>query len=179
MSNGILIDRIRLTRPLIIASDAGSVYEPHPMLTYRWDPDTAVAYQPLHQHNGTPFDLGPHPADPNGLSLPSATDNHPNGLPSPNAQTQHVPGHEIWVYGGVEGFVETSFNLLNRVSHACGQYLYILAILNPNSLGSPRDGDKLQYKSRAGISFLCSWPTSEHALGSPLSEYLFQVTDDY
>ncbi|KIM80802.1 hypothetical protein PILCRDRAFT_822082 [Piloderma croceum F 1598] len=61
---------------LIVTSDSGSVYEPHPTLTYKWDPDGHHSPSAL---NESPFALGP------------------------NSQIQHVPGHEIWVYSGNGG----------------------------------------------------------------------------
>jgi hypothetical protein len=88
---------------LIVTSDAGSIYEPYPMLAYQWDPDAPAILPPSPQQNGSHFNLGPHPADPNASALPSPTSTHANGFPSPNAQVQHVPGHEVWVYGGNEG----------------------------------------------------------------------------
>jgi hypothetical protein len=113
----LLVYSIRLISPHGIASDAGSLYDPHPMLTYKWDPDAPVEHRPLPQQNGSPFDLGPHPADPDASALPSPTPttNFQNGLPGPRAQMHHVPGHEIWVYGGAEGFVEGFLCLLNSV----------------------------------------------------------------
>lgn len=109
VSNGITCVKNTADNNTGIASDAGSLYDPHPMLTYKWDPDAAIRLPPHPQQNGASFNLGPHPADPNASALPSPASNHQNGLPGPNAQMQHVPGHEIWVYGGAEGFVETSF----------------------------------------------------------------------
>ncbi|KAF8968403.1 hypothetical protein BDZ97DRAFT_1655223 [Flammula alnicola] len=50
---------------LIVTADAGSIYEPHPTLTYSWDPD-----QPL--HSATSYELGPHPADPHSVVMPAA-----------------------------------------------------------------------------------------------------------
>lgn len=90
----------------MIASDAGSVYEPHPTLTYRWDPDGPPKL-PNGPHlngqtNGHSFDLGPHPADPHSTGLPSPNGDA-GGFPGPNARTQSISGQEIWVYEGTGG----------------------------------------------------------------------------
>ncbi|KAJ7489860.1 hypothetical protein B0H11DRAFT_2156691 [Mycena galericulata] len=81
------------------AADSGSVYEPHPILSYEWDPDKSGNMGKTHNLNGKSFDLGPHPADPHpGSTL--------NGLPTvgngkaargPNARSEQVPAHEIWL----------------------------------------------------------------------------------
>ncbi|KAJ7752003.1 hypothetical protein B0H16DRAFT_1663119 [Mycena metata] len=94
---------------MIVTADSGSVYEPHPTLSFEWDPD-AKTKSPLNSvKEGRPshpsFDLGPHPADRN-------VSHTLNGLPSngkaqasrgPNAQKEEVPAHEIWVYAGHAG----------------------------------------------------------------------------
>lgn len=92
------------------AADSGSVYEPHPILMYEWDPDklTRSQLQNGHSHAAT-FDLGAHPADPHSTPSPSAIHaSYSNGKApqGPNAQSEQVPGHEIWVYGGNGGFVK-------------------------------------------------------------------------
>jgi|ERR1700692_3529185 hypothetical protein len=87
--------------PIHAAHDSGSVYEPHPMLTYKWDSDKPVMHRAHSTQNGSTFGLGPHPSDPN--SLPSPT--HDNGFPGPNVQQHQVPGHEIWVYDGNGAYV--------------------------------------------------------------------------
>ncbi|KAF8894700.1 hypothetical protein BD779DRAFT_1502479 [Infundibulicybe gibba] len=64
---------------LIVTADSGSVYEPYPLFTYKWDPD-AHGQSPSrtgHRRGTTSFDLGPHPADPHSTTLPLAT----TGLP--------------------------------------------------------------------------------------------------
>lgn len=90
-----------MLEPILVAADSGSVYEPHPTLIYRWDPDGPVTHRPPPAQGGSSFALGPHPADPDPMAgLPSPTDSHANGFPGPNSQLQQVPGHEIWVYDG-------------------------------------------------------------------------------
>lgn len=89
----------------LVAADAGSIYEPHPMLTYEFDPDKQTTHQrvppeSVNRARGQSYDLGPHPADPTSTVLPTA-----NGTPhiGPNAQVQHARGREIWVYAGNGG----------------------------------------------------------------------------
>ncbi|ETW85467.1 hypothetical protein HETIRDRAFT_32709 [Heterobasidion irregulare TC 32-1] len=60
---------------LIVTADAGSIYEPHPMFTFQWDPDRPAVSK--RTHNGT--SNGPH------------------------AQKRSVPGQEIYVYVGNGG----------------------------------------------------------------------------
>ncbi|KAA1471319.1 hypothetical protein DENSPDRAFT_837285 [Dentipellis sp. KUC8613] len=90
---------------LIVTADAGSTYDPHPMLSYHWDPDRPVPFKKTHS-GGNPksFDLGPHPADPMA-ALYSNNFPQSNGSPNPSAATQkrEVPGQEIWVYAGNGG----------------------------------------------------------------------------
>lgn len=94
---------------LLIAADSGSLYEPHPILTYEWDPDGEISHSPM--RNGRPFNLGPHPADPNYISSPVTgsflfpTDGMPNK--GPNARKADVTGQEVWVYYGNGGYVDT------------------------------------------------------------------------
>lgn len=79
------------------AVDAGSVYEPHPNLTYEWDADANMQMSRSTSHRtGRSIDLGPHPADPYS-SAPVASD-----IPatSRTSRKEQVPGHEIWVYEG-------------------------------------------------------------------------------
>ncbi|KAJ7273561.1 hypothetical protein B0H12DRAFT_1089992 [Mycena haematopus] len=88
---------------LIVTADSGSVYEPHPMLSFEWDPDLQPKARPkAHRAKLSSFDLGPHPADPgtfNGL----ATHGNDKMAPGPNARREQVPAHEIWVYAGHTG----------------------------------------------------------------------------
>lgn len=83
------------------AADAGSIYEPHPILKYEWDPENPLqtSRRPA-QSNGF-FDLGPHPADPH--TTVSSLNVDSNSFKSPSHRTEHVPGHEIWVYEGIGG----------------------------------------------------------------------------
>jgi hypothetical protein len=98
---------------LIVTADSSSIYEPHPTLTFSWDPDKPPTANGNGKRIASSFDLGPHPADPHSTILPmSPTPSmyHANGNgtlhpPSvgPNARNEIVPGHEIWVYGGHGG----------------------------------------------------------------------------
>ncbi|KAJ7172632.1 hypothetical protein C8R46DRAFT_158797 [Mycena filopes] len=87
---------------MIVTADSGSVYEPHPMLSFEWDPDAKTKHQQPSNPTHSSFDLGPHPADPSPYHTL-------NGLPSngnsagPNVQKEEVPAHEIWVYAGRVG----------------------------------------------------------------------------
>ncbi|KAJ7083825.1 hypothetical protein C8R43DRAFT_320318 [Mycena crocata] len=89
---------------MIVTADSGSVYEPHPILSFEWDPDKSIKTQNTPKQYGASFDLSPHPADPhpsNSLTgLP-----HSNGKAGhgPNFESQQVPGHEIWVYASNTG----------------------------------------------------------------------------
>lgn len=86
--------------PHHLAADAGSYYEPHPMLTYEWDPENPL--QSIRKPQGNnPFVLAPHPADPH--STVSTLNVDPDSRPTPSHKTEHVPGHEIWVYEGING----------------------------------------------------------------------------
>jgi hypothetical protein len=71
------------------------------MSIFKWDPD-APPYSPKRsQEGGTPFDLGPHPADPHSITALSAENNR--HVLGPNAQSRQVDGQEIWVYSGNGG----------------------------------------------------------------------------
>jgi hypothetical protein len=108
------------------AADAGSIYDPHPLLTYEWDAsgyDAAASSTsagtgppPFIPSQGQSFDLGPHPADPTSMILPAPAMPTPfmNGSGSSSghrhrysrsgaAQIQHARGQEIWVYPGHGG----------------------------------------------------------------------------
>ncbi|KAF7796739.1 hypothetical protein EIP86_007922 [Pleurotus ostreatoroseus] len=95
---------------LIVTADAGSVYEPHPMLHYVWDPSQPAnnkisrtrSHTSAHS-NGHPshFHLAPHPADPLSNVLPAS--NGSWAPPGPNSFKETVPGQEIWVYVGNGG----------------------------------------------------------------------------
>lgn len=117
---------------LIVTTDSGSVYYPHPKLTYEWDPDklTPSALRP--QTNGKPrpssgqtsasnrrsengrhqpvlsLDLGPHPADPHSSVLPSSPISSSASFTTvgdlgPNASREDSYGQEIWVYATPNG----------------------------------------------------------------------------
>ncbi|KAJ7940795.1 hypothetical protein B0H13DRAFT_1939963 [Mycena leptocephala] len=91
---------------MIVTADSGSVYEPHPILTFEWDPDLERKMQPKMHKEHPSFDLGPHPADPNhtlnGLPLDPINGNG-NATHGPNFRREQVPAHEIWVYAGHAG----------------------------------------------------------------------------
>jgi hypothetical protein len=74
------------------------------MLLYEWNPEQTDDYHRPRTTTSTSFDLGPHPADPH--SLTSAILNNPFKR-GPFTESQQVPGHEIWVYAGRGGYVNT------------------------------------------------------------------------
>ncbi|KAJ7109226.1 hypothetical protein C8R44DRAFT_280276 [Mycena epipterygia] len=90
---------------LIVTADSGSVYEPHPMLSFEWDPEKSATIQRTHKQNGASFDLEPHPSDPHSASVLNGLANSLNGkaVRGPKAQSEQVPAHEIWVYAGQAG----------------------------------------------------------------------------
>ncbi|KXN82589.1 hypothetical protein AN958_02440 [Leucoagaricus sp. SymC.cos] len=85
---------------LVVTADSGSIYEPHPKLSYEWDPDKL-----------TPSTLRPHPADPHSTVLPglpiSATVSNGSAMvqemPGPNARKEDAYGQDIFVYAGTGG----------------------------------------------------------------------------
>ncbi|KAG6874079.1 hypothetical protein C0995_006936 [Termitomyces sp. Mi166 len=87
---------------MIVTADSGSIYEPHPTLTYEWDPDRS---SPHSTHPARSFDLGPHPADPHSTILPTSSNGYANYTrpPGSNVSKEVVPGQEIYVYGGPGG----------------------------------------------------------------------------
>ena len=90
----------------LLAADSGSIYDPHPTLSYSWDPDQSVPthrrtshsmypsknsgdhqtdsesqrYQPSshHLYSVASYELGPHPADPHSTTLLSSTSSQLN-----------------------------------------------------------------------------------------------------
>ncbi|TFY74486.1 hypothetical protein EWM64_g9525 [Hericium alpestre] len=90
---------------LIVTADAGSTYDPHPMLTYRWDPERPTNLKKSHRNGTKSFDLGPHPADPMAAMYSATGGVFTNGsaVEGPNAQKRQVPGQELWVYVGNGG----------------------------------------------------------------------------
>lgn len=86
-----------------LAADAGSTYEPYPILKYRWDPKSTAS---IHRQNSVrsvrDVDLGPHPAD------PMAQHNRRQDgerLEGPNVLEKMVFGMELYVYSGRSGYV--------------------------------------------------------------------------
>ncbi|KAI0071818.1 hypothetical protein K474DRAFT_1712149 [Panus rudis PR-1116 ss-1] len=91
---------------MIVTADAGSIYEPHPTLTYSWDPSPAAQ---MHRRTSSrtngrghrSVDLGPHPADPYSTAFPGVYGDYE--AESPSAMTTRVPAEELWVYCGNGG----------------------------------------------------------------------------
>ncbi|KAF8803514.1 hypothetical protein BYT27DRAFT_7225881 [Phlegmacium glaucopus] len=98
---------------MIVTADSGSTYDPHPTLSYSWDPDQPVPphrhrrmRSSMHRHSGdnqnncesptrslhqvqptASYELGPHPADPHSTVSPGSSLPTSNFVPSAN-------GHE-------------------------------------------------------------------------------------
>ena len=93
------------------AADSGSSYEPHPVLTYQWDPEERAQPRAGQQNAPLSFDLGPHPADPHSTAAsPTTQVSEGFGYGDYKAksgaigdQTQRVTGQEIYVYAGNGG----------------------------------------------------------------------------
>ncbi|KAI6150305.1 hypothetical protein BKA82DRAFT_4461602 [Pisolithus tinctorius] len=87
---------------LIVTADAGSFYDPVPVLTYQWDPE-----EPARTPNGSTlstfskYDLSPHPADPHATALLTWEESKTKATSID--QTQRVVGQEIYVYSGRGG----------------------------------------------------------------------------
>lgn len=93
----------------LAAVDAGSTYEPNPMLTYEWDP-TGPNFTPVHRvkqslsgQGKSTYDLGPHPADPMAPSFSQSPTDDGHMYQSPQARKETVPGQELWAYVGNAG----------------------------------------------------------------------------
>ncbi|KAJ7063156.1 hypothetical protein C8F01DRAFT_1131743 [Mycena amicta] len=96
---------------MIVTADSGSLYEPHPTLSFEWDPDLYMS--PEHDtptRTRPSYDLGPHPSDPSAsgtLSPVIQLTSSNGGGHGPNYRKEHVPGHEIWVYATTGGRTST------------------------------------------------------------------------
>jgi hypothetical protein len=139
----------------LVAADSGSIYEPHPMLKYSWDPDLPAKNVSSQTMNKTsteplPVDLGPHPADPHSITLPVGINGaEGNGQPEqgPNTLSQTVHGQEIWVYVGHGGWIfATIFILFITEIFSCIKNLHILAFHDSDPIGAARDEDKIQHQ---------------------------------
>ncbi|TFK88792.1 hypothetical protein K466DRAFT_575189 [Polyporus arcularius HHB13444] len=94
---------------MIVTADAGSVYEPLPVLTYHWDPNFTPNGK-LKRHvssrtHGQSFDLAPHPADPLSTVSPGSPTNgeqNGNGFHA-NIEQRRIEGQELYVYYGTGG----------------------------------------------------------------------------
>ncbi|KAI6162521.1 hypothetical protein EDD17DRAFT_1757290 [Pisolithus thermaeus] len=98
---------------LIVTADAGSFYDPVPVLTYQWDPEepTRTPNSPT-SSTFSKYELSPHPADPHATTLLSREDVEKIGKDNEGGskgcaatidQTQRVIGQEIYVYSGRSG----------------------------------------------------------------------------
>ncbi|OBZ75883.1 hypothetical protein A0H81_04778 [Grifola frondosa] len=85
---------------MIVTADAGSMYDPHPILTYSWDPNVLIGNlkrtASRRRQETNSFDLGPHPADPLSNAMPGSDGEiHHHG---PNEEWRYVQGQEIYVH---------------------------------------------------------------------------------
>ena len=110
----------------LLAADSGSIYDPHPTLSYSWDPDQSVPahrgmsnsmypskssgehktdsesqrYQPSSHHlpSVASYELGPHPADPHSTTLLTSSSqlNLPSGTNGHGATNTSVKGNGSW-----------------------------------------------------------------------------------
>ncbi|KAI1788498.1 hypothetical protein LXA43DRAFT_894527 [Ganoderma leucocontextum] len=96
---------------MIVTADAGSVYEPHPCLTYNWDPNYTpsgvnIKRQVSSRLHSQSFDLAPHPADPMSISAHTSPELENgaahNGFRA-NIEQRQVDGQELYVYYGHGG----------------------------------------------------------------------------
>ncbi|KAI5124487.1 hypothetical protein M0805_003014 [Coniferiporia weirii] len=101
---------------MIVSSDAASVYDPHPMLVYEWDPSVAKGMSRSTSRvtgEGKSFDLGPHPADPH--SSAALLDENGTHFRSSTARKESVPGHELYVYEDTRGHTFTFWRFLIQI----------------------------------------------------------------
>ncbi|KIJ68942.1 hypothetical protein HYDPIDRAFT_80069 [Hydnomerulius pinastri MD-312] len=98
---------------LIVTADSSSYYDPHPILTYQWDPEERERPQtsPVESFRQS-FDLAPHPADPHSIAMSALSVMQEPGASNYRGdfkgkvrddQTQRVTGQEIYVYAGNGG----------------------------------------------------------------------------
>ncbi|OCH90292.1 hypothetical protein OBBRIDRAFT_812785 [Obba rivulosa] len=89
---------------MIVTADAGSNYEPHPTLTYSYDPTAPVTLSrgPSKLQKGArPVDVTPLPVDSN-CNTPTVESLEISGA-SPGLVQRQASGQEIWVYTGRGG----------------------------------------------------------------------------
>lgn len=110
---------------LIVTADAGSNYDPVPVLTYQWDPEEPgrVPNSPT-SSTFSKYELSPHPADPHATPLlawedvaKTGTDEkgRPKACTGTIDQTQRVVGQEIYVYSGRGGGTFTFWRFPIRI----------------------------------------------------------------
>lgn len=139
---------------VFVAADAGSTYEPSPILKYRWDPKRTTSHrrqQSIQSAQGV--DLGPHPADPMAQHYRSqADDGH---LEGPSVVEKSVFGTEIYVYSGGGGYVSTLYALH---SHVENPHAYISVLVSTYTfwrflIQIPLDDSemKIQYSINDGL----------------------------
>lgn len=100
---------------MVVTADAGSQYDPHPMLHVEWDPLRPVHSGPSGHQRGRSVSSIPAPMSPPGVhgypqpaaypqpAFPFERPIASNFQPSHAFQQIDIPGHEIWVYHGTSG----------------------------------------------------------------------------
>lgn len=91
-------------RDRLSASDASSFYEPHPMMTYEWDPHSLGTPSRISSQYPRPtasYLLRPHPADPHSDAPVAAATGHL--MRTDSYRSESVSGHELWVYEDTRG----------------------------------------------------------------------------
>jgi hypothetical protein len=100
---------------VLSAADSGSIYDPPPTLSYKWETDPKQGdsmSKSFGSQSVTTFSLGPHPADPYS-TIPPTEDGlipndalHHNGV---DTKSETAVGQELWVYCSIGGY-DTSLN---------------------------------------------------------------------
>ena len=100
---------------MVVTADAGSQYDPHPMLHVEWDPLRPVHANPSGHHRGRSLSSIPSTMSSPGVhgypqptvypqpAFPFERPVTSNVQPSHAFQQADIPGHEIWVYHGTSG----------------------------------------------------------------------------
>lgn len=102
---------------MVVTADAGSQYDPHPMLHVEWDPLRPVHANPnpSGHRRGRSASSVPSPMPPPGVpgfpqpaayprpAFPFERPAQSKFQPSHAFQQTDIPGHEIWVYRGASG----------------------------------------------------------------------------
>lgn len=92
---------------MIVTADAGSIYSPHPQVSFEWDPTRTVKSDSTSHSAGyysSPMSQSPLQTSPYGGSPYSPQASQSIGwLSSPNSVSTVAYGQELWVYHGPYG----------------------------------------------------------------------------